>query len=198
MAFGCKLSDVVYLSGATAVRGCEPWFSLWLAVSLLPTVAAFCLFLPSRMAATAWRGLWWGACTGITRWCNQVGIFLQRSSSAFLWKVDSCFSGHPCCGCCQPEDGQSSTGSVVVIATCATTPLSQSTIKQNKTSKMPMKGIRFSHQSLDKAKFTDTFPTLNVIQTGGKKWDHLMNKGLQSAMRSKKRFARQNTLPPEI
>ena len=52
------------------------------------------------------------------RW-KQVGMFFQRSCSA----SDICVAGVAI------QDRQSSTGSVVVSATLATTPLSLSTIK---------------------------------------------------------------------
>ena len=58
----------------------------------------------------------------------QVGMFFNVLSVRFLLE-EKIFSGHLCWRCCQPEDRQSSTGSAVVTATCATTPLSQCTTK---------------------------------------------------------------------
>ena len=47
--------------------------------------------------------------------------------------------------------------------------------------------MRFSHQSLERAKFRVKFPSLNVIQTGSKNGrPPNVTKGPQSGMRSKK------------
>ena len=77
-----------------------------LAVSLLPTVAAF---FYSVMQAS-WN------------------IF-QCSPSAFILQEEECFSRHLCCTCCQPANRKSSTSGVEVAVTCATTYVSQITKK---------------------------------------------------------------------
>ena len=53
---------------------------------------------------------------------SRLECFFQCSSSAFFSEGEDCFSRH-----------LFSTGSAVVTATCATTPVSQSTLKNNKT-----------------------------------------------------------------
>ena len=76
---------------------------------LLPTVAAF-LSLPP-----------------------QVGMLFNVPPARSFFEGEERFSRHVCCRRCQLEDRQSGTGSVAVTATCATTPLFQSTLKTTHT-----------------------------------------------------------------
>ena len=92
---------------------------------LLPTVAAFSVFLPSRMACNSMERVLMG---GMHRHHSVMHAGWNGFSMFFQCVLFSSF-GHPCPGCCQPNDRQSSTGSVVVTVTCATTPLSQITVK---------------------------------------------------------------------
>ena len=63
-------------------------------------------------------------------------------------------------------------------------------VGQSKIRQRDDRSVRFSHQSLERARSRVKFPSLNVIQTGGKmehfQMHHRMTKGPQSGMSSKK------------
>ena len=101
---------------------------------LLPTVASF-FCLPSIKDALQQYGegvVMGGMCRHYSVMQAGWNVF-QCSSSAFFFQGEECFSRHLCCRCCQPADRKSTTRSVEVAVTCATTPLSQRTKNTSET-----------------------------------------------------------------
>ena len=100
-----SFSDDAEQSGFGLQHEVSPRFCLCFAVSFVAHCCSVLSLLPSRIGCTS-KETGWNVC--------------QYFSSAFFFEGEAFFSGHLCCACCQPEDRQSSTGSVVVTATCAT------------------------------------------------------------------------------
>ena len=112
----------------SAIRGCVPWFVF----DLLSVVVTHCCSVFVVSSHRGWDATVWRCDVRHVRALVGDWNVSQCSSLTFFLEEEGCFSGRLCCRCCHPENRESSTGNVVVTATCATTPLSQAQEIQNK------------------------------------------------------------------